>query len=283
MSARRLLLRRKGPVARMVGTAFLGSMWCVVGVIWVLGMMRETDSIATTVELHISIRQGTGADTVGIMHRSIAHMPAIARVRLERGPDVARSFFRSMDLEDPSLAEIITMPDVLLVTPRPAFCTTDRMKMLERTLRSTYPEIERIVWPEALVHAIERRQSDLVLLGTVAGALSLFFFVLALWYAFRAEIHTADADLAIGTIMGAGPWFIAAPHILVGIIATITGTGLAALVAWASWTQVLAAVPWTVAVAPQEIGLTLGGAAIAGCLASIWQSIFATRRASKHA
>jgi len=282
MAASRLLLRRKAPIARMITIVFAGSLWCVVGVCWMLGMMRETDAIAHDVQLRLSIRQEVGTDTVQILRRAIAHMPAVQAVTFKSGGQAAKEFFHSIDVNDASLEEIISVPDVVIVTPIREYCTTSRMELLERTLRSTYPEIERVVWPRNLVMSIERRSTDLLILGLVAGLMSLILFALALTYAFRAEIHAADSDLSVGWIMGARSWFIAAPHIIVGVTSVVVGGGLAALLSAAVWPTALESLPWLVRVRPDEIGSALALCAGVGCLLSVWQSVVAARRASKH-
>ncbi len=265
----------------MVATAWFGCLWCVVGVVWVLGMMRETDALAQNVQLRVALRAGTGADTVQTIRLALAQMPAIQSVAFKSGRTAARDFFRSIDVRDPSLEEIISVPDVVIVTPQRDYCTMPRMALLERTITSTYPEVDRVVWPTDLVLSIERRTNDLLLLGSVCGILSIFLFALALTYAFRAEIHQADSDLAVGWIMGARSWFIAAPHIMVGITATIVGAGVAALCCTTAWQSALAALPWLVRVRPDEIGLTVAVCAGIGCAISVWQSVAAARQAAK--
>lgn len=265
----------------MIATVWFGCLWCVVGVVWVLGMMRETDALTQNVQLRVALRSGTGTDTVQTIRRALAQMPAVQGVSFKSGRTAAHDFFRSIDVRDPSLEEIISVPDVVIVTPQRDYCTMPRMAMLERTITSTFPEVERVVWPSDLVLSIERRTTDLVLLGSVCGILSIFLFVLALSYAFRAEIHAADSDLAVGWIMGARSWFIAAPHIVVGITATIVGAGVAALSCTAAWQSALAALPWLVRVRPDEVGITVTACAAIGCTISVWQSVAAARQAAK--
>lgn len=282
MAASRLLFRRKSAVARMLATACIGSLWCVVGVAWILGMLRETDAIASNVQLRVSMRQGVGADTVQMIKRALSQMPAVHNVSFTSGRSAAHEFFHAIDVQDPALEEIISVPDVLNVTPQRDFCTTQRMQMLERTMRSTYPEVEHVVWPTDLVLSIERRTNDLFVLGLVVAGMTLIIFALALTYAFRAEIHKADSDLTVGWIMGARSWFIATPHWMVGIVATVLGAALAALCSAIAWQWALPSIPWLVRVRPEEIGITVVTCAGVGCVMSVWQSVVAARQAARH-
>lgn len=282
-AAGRLLRRRKGAVIRMALTTFVTSLWCIIGGIWALAMWRETTDMAGKAQLELFLHADADASTVESMRTTLERMPAIADVEVVDGDRLWRDLQRDLRLDDVGLTDIVRPPTLIRCTPRADEVRMDRMARLASTMRDAFPAIDRAVWPMDYVRVIDRRRADILILGSVAGGLSVLMFILAFLYAFRAELHQAGGDLRVGTLLGAAPSFIAMPHMLVSMVAGVLGLGIGIGALAAAWPWLTARAPWLASVQPSEIGLMAGILSGIGLVICWWQSVATAARASRAA
>lgn len=280
-AAATLLSRRKGAVARMVLTSTAASLWCIVGGIWALAMWRETTQMAGRTQLELFLHADADASAVSNVRNTLERMPAIDRVEVVDGDRLWRELQRDLRLEDTGLTDIVRPPTLIRCTPRVDEVRSDRMTLLASTIRDAHPVVDRAIWPYDYVRVIERRRTDIMVLGSVAGGLSVLLFILAMLYAFRAELHLAGNDLRIGAVLGATPTFIAMPHILVSMTAGLVGLGLACGAIAGAWPWLSGAAPWLALVQPWEIASMAGALGVIGSVISWWQSVATAARASR--
>jgi cell division protein FtsX len=106
-------------------------------------------------------------------------------------------------------------------------------------------------------------------------------FLLAILYAFRAELHRAEPDLNVGVLLGASSSFVAMPHVLVSTIAGALGLGIAAGILALAWPQMTAHASWLATVQPHEVVVMGSVLAVAGLLVCWWQSVSTVSRRTR--
>ncbi len=278
-SAGGLLRRRKGPVVRMVTVAMIGTLWSVVGGSWFLATWRDIDRVAGDVRIDLLVRSEASDSAVREAVEEIRELPSADLVRFVRENEVWREFSNDVGAEE-DLRAVVTMPRFIRIIPNSDAATMSQLTLMTSAILTRYGDVvHNATWPREYVRLLDSRRNDVMILAIIAGALSLIMFMLAVAYAFRAEIHAAGDDLRVGAILGASLWWTAMPHILVSLVAGALGLGLAsALVAGAAG-PVLERVPWFAAVRPDEVMLIVGGLGAVGIIVSLWQSLVIARRA----
>lgn len=278
--AMRLLRRRTGPVLRMVVVAFIGSVWCLVGTALGIGAWRDLDGRAGQLTVDIVARDSAASADLATLVADLRRRPIVASAALMSRDDVWADFARDLQLRADDLREVAHVPVIARITLRPHAVRTATIDGFVRSVRDRYPEtVASVVWPTATVDMIDRSRRTLLVFGGAALLLSLIVFVVAVAYAFRAEIHRAGADLRVADLMGATPGWIAAPHLLVSIIAGAGGLILSATAVVLAAPSALEHAPWLATVRTEELALTAGAIALLGLLLSWWQSVRAVKGA----
>jgi cell division protein FtsX len=213
--------------------------------------------------------------------RTMRAMPAVASVEVLDGATVLRTFRKDVGIADATLDEVMHPPTLVRSVMRPAFVSSRQMAAIAEASAAAFPMVGSAYWSQPYVQAVERRRADILVMGSVALALSAVMFVLAIFYAFRAELHEADRDLQVGVLLGATSSFIATPHILVSSLAGFVGLVLAAATLAGSWTPLLSLAPWLSAVQPLEVGMVAGVLAVTGLLLCWWQSVVTVARRAR--
>lgn len=279
-AARSVLGRRRRAVARMVLTSMAATLWCLVGGIWALATWRETQAMASQTIMELFVPDGVSSDATSQIVTTLRAMPAFAAVRVVDAETVAQTFRNDIGL-DPGLAEIMRAPTIIRCAMRPDAVTVSGMTMTSAACRSAFPLVSGAYWSTEYVYAIERRRSDIVVMGSVAGLLSAIMFILAILYAFRAELHQAESDLKVGVLLGASPSFVAMPHMLVSTVAGTAGLAMATGLLAAAWPQLVLWAPWLASVQAYETALMAGGLAVVGLVVCWWQSVSTVTRRTR--
>lgn len=271
-AAMQLLKRRKGPVIRMVAVAMIGALWSVVGGSWFLATWRDIDRQASEVRIDFMVRSEADDAAVREAVQDIGELPAVDHARYVRENEVWREFSDEVGADD-DLRAVVTLPRFIRVVPLVDACTTNQLTLMTSSLLSRYQEVvHNATWPREYVRVLDARRRDVVVLAIIATALSLVMFVLAVAYAFRAEIHAAGGDLRVGMLLGASRLWTAMPHLLISMIAGAIGVVLSAGIIAAVANVTLEHVPWLARVQAHEVALILVGLSGLGILASLWQS-----------
>ncbi|MBU3741640.1 MAG: hypothetical protein FGM24_05070 [Candidatus Kapabacteria bacterium] len=279
-AARSVLGRRRRPVARMVLTSMAATLWCLVGGIWALATWRETQTMASQTIMELFVPDGVTPDATSQILTTLRAMPAFASVRVVDAETVAQIFQKDIGI-DQGLVDIMRPPTIIRCTMRPDAVTVAGMTMTSTACRSAFPLLSGAYWSRDYVYAIERRRSDIMVMGSVAGLLSVVMFVLAILYAFRAELHQAESDLKVGVLLGASPSFVAMPHVLVSSAAGTAGLAIAGGLLAAAWPQITARASWLTSVQPHEIVMMAATLAVAGLVVCWWQSISTVSRRTR--
>lgn len=281
-AAGRLIARRKGPVLRMVVVAFVASTWCIAGAMWALGTWRDADERASMMSIDIvGADDSTGIQTKNLSN-IIARKEGVLKAEVVSSDRAWREFSRDMKIVDESLRAVADLPPFIRVRLEPRFVSTPRVERFVADVRSVSSDkIASITWSRSYVAMVDDVRQTLMMFGGAAGVLTLFLFVVAVSYAFKAEVHRAGSDLRVAELLGAPMRWIAAPHLLVGLLAGATGLVLSsALIIWLhSSTQHLAS--WIGQVQLYEVGYAAGAVAVVGLAVSWSQSVLAVREAMR--
>ena len=278
-AAGRLLTRRKGPVLRMVLVALIGTLWCMVGGVWTLATYRSIERQAETIQIDVFLRPSATDREARVLTRTIAALPEVDQARLVREQEVWREFSGDIDVDE-ALRAVVSMPRIVRFWPKATHASVRALEATTANLEKAYGDrIDQVVWPRNLAEVVELRRQDLLVLGSVAGALSVVMFLFALVYAFRAEIHVAGGDLRVGTLIGARAGWIAMPHLMVSMISGLLGLLLALAIVAVAAQYAPQFVPWVGVVHPNELGIIAGALAVLGFLVCWWQSMAAGRSA----
>lgn len=278
-AAGRLLTRRKGPVFRMTLVALIGTLWCMVGGVWTIATYRSIEHQAETIQVDVFLRPSATDREARVLTRNIAMLPAVDQARLVREQESWREFSSDIDVDE-ALRAVVTMPRIVRFWPKAQHASVAELDALATNLEKAYGDrIDQVVWPRTLADVVEARRRDLLVLGTVAGALSVVMFLLALVYAFRAEIHVAGGDLRVGTLLGARAGWVAMPHLLVSVMSGLLGLLLALAVVAVGAQYAMEFVPWVGVVQVNELGVIAATLAVLGFLVCWWQSMAAGRTA----
>jgi len=279
-SMRRLMVRRKGPCIRMMFTAFVGTLWCLVGAAWALGTWRDTERMAADVRMDVMLHAGTSDSVIRSLIHTLRTMPSVAGVEWRTPERMWSEFSHDLRLDD-ELRTVVDVPDVVRLRPSGTALNERSMTLLASASEDSWPDVYKVAWPVDYVRAIDSRRRDVMILGGAAAALSLVLFMTALFHAFRSELHRAEQDMRIGALMGATPSFMAMPHLLIGMVTGCIGLIVAVALISVSWTSILAAMPWMGAVRTEEFALWVGVLAAAGLVTCWWQGVTAARRAGR--
>jgi len=278
-AAGRLLTRRRGPVLRMVFVAWIGTLWCVAGGVWTLATYRAVQRQASTIQVDVILRPTTTEANARIMIRGIRTQYGVGSAELLREQDVWAEFAADVDIDD-RLRSVVAMPRLIRWSPTAAGGTARNIRAVISRIEQTYADqIDDIVWSEELASVVDARRRDVLMLGSVAGGLSLLLFLIAVTYSFRAELHAAAADLRVGSVLGASSSWVAMPHVLVSMITGALGLLLALATIAGVAPTALSRLPWVAEVRIADVGLMVAGLAGVGVISSWWQSLAAGRRA----
>lgn len=281
-AAGRLIARRTGPVLRMVLVALVASTWCIAGGMWALGTWRDANARASAMTIDVVCdNDSTGAATRELA-RALARKQGVVEAHLLTSDAVWREFSREMKIVDENLRAVAAFPSVVRVRLAPDYVSTERVERITADIRLTSRgTISSIAWSRPYVAMVEELRRTLVVFGGAAGIVSLILFGVAISYAFKAEVHRAGTDLRVADVLGASMRWIAAPHLLVGLISGATGLllSVALIIALRSSSQHLA--PWVRSVGVHEVGYAAGVLAIVGVIVSWVQSLLAVREAMR--
>lgn len=280
LAARSVIRRQRRAVLRMTLTSMAATLWCLVGGAWALASWRETEVMASQTIMELFVPAASEAEIISDLLRTLRQMPSIATVHTIDGASALRSFQQDVGI-DSALTDMLTPPTVVRCTMRPSAVTTLHMSAVARACGYAFPSLAGVHWSREYVRAVERRRSDILAMGSVAGILSAVMFLLAILYAFRAELHAAEPDLRVGVLLGATSSFVATPHILVGGVAGALGLAAAGGVLAVAWPTLTQWAPWLTAVQTREITLMAAVLAVAGILVCWWQSISTVARRAR--
>lgn len=281
-AAGRLITRRTGPVLRMVLVALVASTWCIAGGMWALGTWREADARASSMTIDIACNDDTTGVAPRDLARALARKQGVVEARLLSSDAVWREFSREMKIVDENLRTVADFPAIVRVRLSPDYVTTDRVERIVADIRATSKSaISSVTWSRSYVAMVEELRRTLVVFGGAAGVVSLILFGVAISYAFKAEVHRAGTDLRVADVLGASMQWIAAPHLLVGLLSGAVGLllSVAMILSLHASSQHLA--PWIGLVGIHEVGYAAGALALIGAVVSWMQSLLAVREAMR--
>lgn len=278
--ALRLLVRRKGPVARMILVALFGSIWCLAGAVLGVAVWRDLDRRAEDMTIDVVANTQGGDSALLSMLSDLRRRPSVLRAEYLAPDRVWKEFAAELRLDAQDLREVVATPSMLRIHLRASHATTTKTQVFVQTLRDTYPDAcERVVWPRAYIEMIGAARRDIIGFGGAAGMLSVVLFLIGVAYAFRAEIQRAGTDLTVASLLGATPTWIAAPHIIVGVTAGFVGLGLGVAAIFIALGVAGPTAPWLFNVSAKEIMIAGGILGLLGIFMSVWQSIVAVHSA----
>ena len=280
--AGRLLTRRKGPVTRMILVALVGTVWCLAGGALGLSVWRDIDRRAGEMIVDVVMQHHTTDAEIRSIVADLRRRPSVARADYLSSEQVWKNFSQELKLESDDLREVAAVPRIIRLRLQSRIVSVSKTVVFIRSVQDTYPEsIDRIVWPRAFAEMIDSSRRDVIGFGGVAGTLSLILFLLAVAYAFRAEIHRAGADLSVAALLGATPGWIAAPHIIVGGVCGLVGLVFGVTLVVIAREIGSASAPWISSVSAVEILVGALLIAMLGLLMTWWQSIISVRRIAR--
>ncbi len=278
----RLLARRKGPVARMVVVAAVGTLWCLAGGMWGVAVWRDLDRRAEQMSIDIIGPADSTNQAIRAMAQDMRRRPSVKSVQVLTSDQVWSEFANEMHLESDDLREVAAVPSILRIQLRPPMVSLSATEKFVRSLVDMYPEATaRIVWPRPYVEMLDAGRANVIIFGSVAGLLSLVLFLWALTYAFRAEIHRAGSDLKVAALLGAPNAWIAAPHLLVGSVAGAVGLVLGLGILCIARPTMLTQWVWLGNVSLNEIFIGACAIVFLGLLLCWWQSIASVKGATR--
>ena len=280
IAARSVLRRQPRAVVRMALTSMVATLWCLVGGIWAVASWRETQAMASETLMELFVPAEAAPDVIPGLLQTLRAMPSIGTVRVIDGDRMLRSFQKDVGI-DATLTDMLQPPTVVRCTMTPAFVTMRHMTSSSDACKAAFPLLTGVHWSREYVYAIERRRADILVMGSVAAVLSAIMFLLAILYAFRAELHRAEPDLNVGVLLGASSSFVAMPHVLVSTIAGALGLGIAAGILALAWPQMTAHASWLATVQPHEVVVMGSVLAVAGLLVCWWQSVSTVSRRTR--
>jgi cell division protein FtsX len=267
----------------MIVVAFVASTWCIAGGMWALGTWRDADERASMLSIDVVCEDDSTESHTRKLATMIARKQGVLSSDVISSEQAWREFSRDMKIVDDNLQSVANLPSFVRVRLDPRHVSTHRVERFVAEVRgvSTH-KISSIAWSRSYVAMVDDVRQTLMMFGGAAGILSFVLFVVAVSYAFKAEVHRAGSDLRVAELLGAPVRWIAAPHLLVGLIAGVVGLllSLSVLVYLQSSMQHLAS--WIRYVEVQEVGYAAGVLAAIGLGVSWTQSVMAVREAMRH-
>lgn len=281
-AAGRLIARRRGPVLRMVLVALVASTWCIAGGMWALGTWREADARASSMTIDIVCVDDTTGVAIRELSNTLSRKQGVVEARLLSSDAVWQEFAREMKIVDENLRTVADFPSIVRVRLAPDYVTTERVDRIAADIRATSKgAISSITWSRSYVAMVEELRRTLVVFGGAAGVVSLILFGVAISYAFKAEVHRAGTDLRVAEVLGASMQWIAAPHLLVGLLSGATGLLLSVVMIISLHASSQHLAPWIGLVGVHEVGYAAGALALIGAVVSWIQSLLAVREAMR--
>ena len=281
-AASRLVTRRKGPVLRMAIVALVASTWCIAGAVWAIGTWRDADERASAMAIDVVCSNDSTGVRTRTMSQTIARMPGVVEATVRSSDAVWNEFAADMHISDTDLRAIAELPAMIRVRLAPQYVTQEFIDRFAHDLRSaSRRSIASITWPRTYVAMVEDHRRTLIVFGGAAGILSLVLFIVAITYAFNAEVHRAGADLRVAELLGAPMRWIAAPHTIVGLLAGACGLVASTLVVLALQSSARHLAPWVGRATQSEILLAAAALAVVGIANSWTQSLLAVREAMR--
>jgi len=264
------MLRKRMRIAiRIFFVALFGSLWCLAGGVWTLATWRDIEQATGQVTVDVYFASGTPDSVILEARQYIAESPFVAAAWRVQAEQVWRQFESELNLSnDSTLRTIVEMPRIIRVLPKANHVSVPELSALADAIRrSGWDSIAEVPWPQTYVSLLDRRRADLLVMGSIAGGLSLALFAVVLLSSLRAEFDRARADVAVAHLVGASRLFVAMPHILLAVLCCFVGIGVSAggtallwqdlVVAWQDWLGVVLA---------EEVGvagaLLLGGSVV---------------------
>lgn len=269
MSSVGSMLRRRSRMAmRITLVALFGSMWCLAGGVWTLATWRDIEHATGQVTVDVYFESSTPDSVILEARQHLAESPYVAGAWRMQAESVWQQFENELRLsKDSTLRTIVEMPRIVRVLPKANHVSVAHVSDLVTAIRRAgWSTVTDVPWPQSYVAALDRRRADLLVMGTVAGGLSIFLFAVVLLSSLRAEFDRAHADVAIAHLVGAGRSFVAMPHILLAVLCCVVGIALSVggtAILWQDY--VVRWQDWLATVRVDELGVA-GASMIAGCI-----------------
>lgn len=278
-----LLRLRARPVARMVLISFLTTIIVAVG-FW-LGMATWLDiqRMGSDVTMDVFVQDGVTDSTLAAHVALIASLPGVSHVQFDDGDRVWALYRERIRVSGDDLAEVVQLPHRIRITMTPRGTTEQRMTETEDLVTKIVgSDLVRVVWAPELIERLTHRREEFWLALIVGASLFLLLLMVSVVYSFRAEVHHAGTDLAVGAVLGAAPSTTAFPHFLLCASTAIVGAGFACLVVVLARPFILERAAWFGTV-PTSAVLYVVLAVMAALITEGWLLTYtAARKSARH-
>ncbi|HCN06127.1 MAG TPA: hypothetical protein DIS79_10960 [Bacteroidetes bacterium] len=275
----KLLQRRRGPVLRMVLTSFLTALWVVGGIIWALAAWR--DVVRQTVDVRIDVvMASTASDSITIATlKAIRKIEAVQQAYIVDDEAVWEEFATDLGLADDAAKSLAALPSIIRVALKYNNTSKHGAESFEFLLLNLpqADNVDVVATPDVTLVRLDERRYHLIIVSLLAGILTLAVVSTAIGYALRAELHRAEEDFPVVSLLGASSWQSIRPHMLVGMFCGALGLAGATGVIVGTRQSALQVWPWLESVTVYEIALALGGLAVFGAIVTIVQGLTTVR------
>lgn len=269
------LRRRRGPVIRMILTSMFTALWIVGGIVWGLAAWR--DVVRQTVDVRIDVvmaPDATDSATISTL-KAIRKELAVQQAYIVDDEAVWEEFATDLGLVDDAAKNLAALPSIIRVALNYNNTTKLGAESFEWSLLNL-PQAENIdvvATPDVILVRLDERRYHLIIVSLLAGLLSFAITTSAIGYAMRAELHRADDDFLVVSLLGASPWQAIRPHLILGMCCGALGLGCAAGIMVAVYTPALRMWPWLESVPATEIALAYVGLAALGFIVTMLQAL----------
>ncbi len=279
----RLMRFRARPVARMTLIALLTTLIVACGYWWGMATWRDIERMSANVTMDVFVDDDASDSVLVSNMKLMSTLPGVRHVQFDHGEQVWAMYREHVRLDGDDLAEIVELPHRLRLTMRPIGAIASRMTETEDLVKSMVAnDLVRVVWSPTHVEQLRNRREEFRLAVIVGASLIVLLIMVAVVYAFRAEVHHAGIDLSVGAVLGAAPSTTAFPHFLACATAAVVGAAFACLLLALARPPVLDRVFWLGAVTAIEVVVVVLAVMVALIIEGWLLTYAAARKSARH-
>jgi len=254
MAFKRVLRFRIRPVLRMTMVSFLTTLIVALAFWWTMAAWNDLDRMSRDVVMDVFVQDDVADSTIVSYVKSISSLPGVRNTSFDSGDRVWLSYRNRLRVEGNDLDDVVRLPHRVRMSMTTRGTHASRMTETDHLVTMIVgDDLVRVAWSPSYVAQLGQRRFELQFAVIVGAGLFLLLIMISTVYSFRAEVHHAGADLAVGADLGAAPSITALPHFLVCATAAIAGAALASVVIAVAHSLLLAEIHWLASVPMREV------------------------------
>lgn len=217
-----VLRARKGMSFVMCAVSFVATMWILLGSAYLLSSTRDIQAQVDSVQVDVILVPGLPDSVMHRTHKELRKHSGVRSAVFVDAEEVWQEFSREVGVDE-ELRSVVQLPSMIKLRIASTYEHSKQFQYLASTLRTHHASVvQDVVWPRALVKAVDERQANVQILGCTVAVLTLLLLGSAVPSVFRGDLSAVRADVVTTMAVGATRYAAMFPYVVkAGIICCI--------------------------------------------------------------